>query len=94
MSDEGDPQFDYALQVRNNRWRLVVGLPSMAAAATAVARIAKSEEATTVAVEVYDPIKGTYQRKDRLTFQISCVVWRNRWARQERVGGPSGPALP
>ncbi|SMH52273.1 hypothetical protein [Azospirillum agricola] len=68
MSDPQDPPLDFALQVRNNRWRLTVGLPSMAAAAAVVARIAGGREEVKVAVEIYDPIKNVYERKDFLSF--------------------------
>ncbi len=68
MTDEPDPPLDFALQVRNNRWRLMVGLPSMDAAAAVVARIASGPDKLKVAVEVYDPIKDAYERKDYLTF--------------------------
>ena len=68
MSDDTDQKLDFALQLRNSRWRLVVGLPSMAAAAAAVARVVRGADAVKVAVEVYDPVKDAYQLKDYLTF--------------------------
>lgn len=68
MSDEQDQPLDFALQVRNSRWRLTVGLPSMAAAAAVVARIARGAGEIKVAIEVYDPVKDAYERKDYLTF--------------------------
>lgn len=68
MSDKPDQPLDFALQVRNNRWRLLVGLPSMNAAAAVVARVAGGPDTVKVAVEVYDPVKNAYERKDYLTF--------------------------
>lgn len=68
MSDKPDHPLDFALQVRNNRWRLLVGLPSMNAAAAVVARVAGGPDTVKVAVEIYDPIKDVYERKDYLTF--------------------------
>lgn len=58
----------YALRMRNNRWRLVVDLPSMSDAAAVVERIAKGTESVTVSIETYDPVKGAYEHKGAMTF--------------------------
>lgn len=69
MNDERRQHPHYALQVRDNRWRLVVDLSSVDEAATVLERVAKGTGAVTVAVETYDPAKNVFERKGSLTFR-------------------------